>query len=101
METLKHSIGLYHEALSKQDKRIVERLFQSGAIQLLIASKVHRFHCPALCVLTTRQDTAWSLPESSYLVIIMGVQSYEGKELRYVNYPIMDVRDGTGLSIER
>jgi pre-mRNA-splicing helicase BRR2 len=39
-ETLKHGIGLYHEALSKQDKRIVERLFQSGAIQVLVASKV-------------------------------------------------------------
>ncbi|KAH9988137.1 Sec63-domain-containing protein [Russula vinacea] len=74
-ETLKHGIGLYHEALSKQDKRIVERLFQSGAIQVLIASK----------------DAAWSLPVSSYLVIIMGVQSYEGKEHRYVDYPVMDV----------
>ena len=38
-ETLKHGIGYYHEALTKQDKRIVERLFQSGAIQVL-ASRV-------------------------------------------------------------
>ncbi|KAF9818045.1 hypothetical protein IEO21_03006 [Rhodonia placenta] len=49
-EILKHGIGYYHEALNKQDKRIVERLFQSGAIQ-----------------------------------------SYEGKEHRYVDYPVMDV----------
>ncbi|KAH9979649.1 putative RNA helicase [Russula compacta] len=75
VETLKHGIGLYHEALGKQDKRIVERLFQSGAIQVLIASK----------------ETAWSLPVASYLVIIMGVQSYDGKEHRYVDYPVMDV----------
>ena len=74
-ETLKHGIGYYHEALNKQDKRIVERLFQHGAIQVLIASK----------------DTAWSLPVSSYMVIIMGVQYYEGKEHRYVDYPVMDV----------
>jgi len=40
IEPLKHGIGYYHEALTKQDKRIVERLFQSGAIQVLIASKV-------------------------------------------------------------
>jgi len=33
VETLKHGIRYYHEALDKQDKRIVERLFQSGAIQ--------------------------------------------------------------------
>ena len=28
---------------------------------------------------------------SSYMVIIMGVQYYEGKEHRYVDYPVMDV----------
>ena len=39
-ETLKHGIGYYHEALSKQDKRIVHRLFESGAIQVLVASMV-------------------------------------------------------------
>lgn len=75
VETLKHGVAYYHEALSKQDKRIVERLFQSGAVQVLIASK----------------DTAWSIPVASYMVIIMGVQFYEGKEHRYVDYPVMDV----------
>jgi pre-mRNA-splicing helicase BRR2 len=39
-ETLKHGIGYYHEALSKQDKRIVQRPFESGVIQVLVASKV-------------------------------------------------------------
>ncbi|KAG9310011.1 putative RNA helicase [Chiua virens] len=75
VECLKHGIGYYHEALDKQDKVIVERLFASGAIQVLVASK----------------DTAWSLPVASYMVIIMGVQYYEGKEHRYVDYPVMDV----------
>ncbi|KAF7305029.1 putative ATP dependent RNA helicase [Mycena kentingensis (nom. inval.)] len=75
VECLKHGIGYYHEALSKQDKRIVQRLFEAGAIQVLVASR----------------DTAWSLPVASYLVIIMGVQSYEGREHRYIDYPVMDV----------
>ena len=35
-ETLQHGVGFYHEALSKQDKRIVEELFESGAIQVVI-----------------------------------------------------------------
>jgi len=48
-ETLKHGIGFYHEALSKQDKRIVERLFQSGAIQVLLASKVRRPFLASMC----------------------------------------------------
>ena len=43
VEPLKHGIGYYHEALTKQDKQIVERLFQSGAIQVLVACKVHIF----------------------------------------------------------
>ena len=42
-ECLKHGIGYYHETLSKQDKVIVERLFESGAIQVLVASKVRLF----------------------------------------------------------
>ena len=40
VETLKSGINYYHEALDKQDKRIVQRLFESGAIQVLVASKV-------------------------------------------------------------
>ncbi|KAF7294831.1 putative ATP dependent RNA helicase [Mycena indigotica] len=75
VECLKHGIGYYHEALTKQDKRIMQRLFEAGAIQVLVASR----------------DTAWSLPVASYLVIIMGVQSYEGREHRYIDYPVMDV----------
>ncbi|KAK0203464.1 putative RNA helicase [Desarmillaria ectypa] len=74
-ETLKKGIGYFHEAMDKQDKRIVQRLFESGAVQVLVASK----------------DTAWSIPVASYMVIIMGVQYYEGKEHRYVDYPVMDV----------
>ncbi|KAG8933497.1 DEIH-box ATPase [Tulasnella sp. 417] len=75
VDCLKHGIGFYHEALSKQDKKIVERLFSAGAIQVLVASR----------------DTAWSIPVSSYMVIIMGVQFYEGREHRYVDYPVTDV----------
>lgn len=75
VETLKYGIGYFHEALSKQDKRIVERLFKAGAIQVMIASR----------------ETAWSLPVASYMVIIMGVQYYEGREHRYVDYPVMEV----------
>ncbi|GAA5998703.1 ATP-dependent RNA helicase BRR2 [Rhodotorula paludigena] len=73
--TLEHGVGYYHEALTKQDKRIVETLYQSGAIQVVVASK----------------DTAWSMPLTAYMVVIMGVQVFEGKEHRYVDYPFTDV----------
>ncbi|KAI9277671.1 Sec63 Brl domain-containing protein [Umbelopsis sp. AD052] len=74
-EMLEHGVGFYHEALSKQDKRIVEQLFDSGAIQVVVASR----------------DTCWGLPMNSHMVIIMGTQYFEGKEHRYVDYPIPDV----------
>jgi pre-mRNA-splicing helicase BRR2 len=41
VETLKYGIGYFHEALDDKDKRIVERLFEAGAIQIMIASRVH------------------------------------------------------------
>ena len=74
-ETLEYGIGFYHEGMSKQDKMIVERLYTAGAIQVVVASK----------------DTAWSIPLSAYMVILMGVQTYEGKEHRYVDYAFTDV----------
>lgn len=61
-ETLEYGIGFYHEGMQRQDKLIVERLYQAGAIQVVIASK----------------DTAWSLPLTAYMVILMGVQTFEG-----------------------
>ncbi|KAJ3846706.1 Sec63 Brl domain-containing protein [Lentinula lateritia] len=81
-EVLRHGVGYYHEALSEQDKKVVQRLFESGAVQVLVASK----------------DTAWSLPVSSYMVIIMGVQSFEGKEHRYIDYPVMDLLQMIGAA---
>ena len=61
-ETLEQGIGFYHEGMSRQDKRIVERLYTSGAIQIVVASK----------------ETAWSIPLTAYMVIVFGVQTFEG-----------------------
>jgi pre-mRNA-splicing helicase BRR2 len=73
--TLQHGIGYYHEALSDKDKRIVEQLYTAGALQVLVASK----------------DTCWGMSLAAYLVIVMGTQSYLGREHRYVDYPMADV----------
>ncbi|KAF9914159.1 DEIH-box ATPase [Lobosporangium transversale] len=74
-EALQHGIGFYHEALSKRDKRVVETLFESGAIQVVIASR----------------DTCWGIPLSSYMVVVMGTQFYDGKDHRYADYPTTDI----------
>ncbi|GAO51264.1 Sec63-domain-containing protein [Saitoella complicata NRRL Y-17804] len=74
-ESLTHGIGFYHEALSKGDKNIVQDLFSSGAVQVLLVSR----------------DACWSLKPTAHLVVIMGTQFFEGKEHRYIDYPVSDI----------
>jgi len=74
-EGLSHGIGYYHEALSKTDKRIVKGLFESGAIKVLLASR----------------DVCWELDTPVHLVIVMGTSFFEGREHRYVDYPLSEI----------
>ncbi|KAM6489678.1 Sec63 Brl domain containing protein [Amanita muscaria] len=112
-ETLKHGIAYYHEALSKQDKLIQRQLCTviAGLSGANSKSETVRDRGKAVGVaqnsavlisgysslapfkywLQAKFDTAWSLPVTSYMVVIMGVQYFEGKEHRYIDYPVMDV----------
>ena len=74
-ESLSHGIGYYHEALSKSDKRIAEGLFASGAIKVLLASR----------------DVCWELNTSAHLVVVMGTSFFEGREHRYIDYPLSEI----------
>lgn len=74
-EALSHGIGYYHEALSTNDKRIVQYLYTNGAIQVLVASR----------------DVCWELDCTAHLVVVMGTQYFEGREHRYVDYPVSEV----------
>jgi pre-mRNA-splicing helicase BRR2 len=74
-DSLSHGIGYYHEALSTNDKRIVTHLFKIGAIQVMLASR----------------DVCWEINFTAHLVIVMGTQYYEGREHRYIDYPISDI----------
>ncbi|KAJ3296866.1 DEIH-box ATPase [Rhizoclosmatium sp. JEL0117] len=74
-EALQYGVAYFHEALSKSDKRVVEKLFRSGAIQVVVASR----------------ETCWSIPMKANLVVIMGTQHFLGKEHRYSEYVITDV----------
>ncbi|KAL2756416.1 hypothetical protein ACRALDRAFT_1042526 [Sodiomyces alcalophilus JCM 7366] len=74
-EALSHGIGYYHEALSQSDKRIVKHLYDHGAIQVLVASR----------------DVCWELDCTAHLVVVMGTQHFEGREHRYVDYPVSEV----------
>lgn len=74
-EALSHGVGYYHEALSTSDKRIVKHLYNNGAIQVLVASR----------------DVCWELDCTAHLVVVMGTQYFEGREHRYVDYPLSEI----------
>ena len=73
--SLSHGVGYYHEALSLSDKRIVSHLFSIGAIQVLLASR----------------DVCWELNVTAHLVIVMNTQFFDGREHRYIDYPISEI----------
>lgn len=74
-ETLSLGVAYLHEGLVENDLRLVEQLFDSGAVQIAIVTR----------------DLCWSLSIYSYLVIIMDTQCYNGKTHTYEDYPITDV----------
>ncbi len=82
-EALSHGIGYYHEALSAIDKRIVRHLYDNGAIQVLVASR----------------DVCWELESVAHLVVVMGTQHFEGREHRYVDYPLSEVLQMFGKAL--
>ncbi|KAG8567286.1 hypothetical protein GDO81_011241 [Engystomops pustulosus] len=81
-ETLLNGVGYLHEGLSSLERRIVEQLFNSGAVQVIVASR-------SLC---------WGLNIAAHLVIIMDTQYYNGKIHAYVDYPIYDVLQMVGYA---
>ena len=58
-----YGVAYLHEGLSDTETKIVEQLFNSGAIQVVIVSR----------------NLSWAINMSAHLVIIMDTQFYEGK----------------------
>ena len=74
-ESLRHGIAYFHEGLADGDKRIVESLFTQGAVQVILVSR----------------DCCWEVQSVAHLVVVMGTQFFEGREHRYLDYPISEV----------
>lgn len=68
-------VGFVHEGMSEDDWDTVTGLFTDNSIGVLV--------CPySLC---------WKLSASAHLVVIMGTETYDGRERRYADYPISDL----------
>lgn len=58
-----NGVAYLHEGLTDTDRRIVTKLFNSGAIQVIVVSK----------------NLAWGSNLNAYLVVVMDTQFYNGK----------------------
>lgn len=80
-DLLCQGIGVYHKDMDPNDRRSVEKLYKAGVLSVLLATR----------------DTASFVPSSS-LVVVLSTQFYEGKEHRYIDYPINELLEMVGCS---
>eukprot|EP01027_Heterolobosea_sp_BB2_P026939 GEZU01042062.1.p1 GENE.GEZU01042062.1~~GEZU01042062.1.p1 ORF type:complete len:2174 (-),score=564.16 GEZU01042062.1:67-6525(-) len=73
--TLTFGIGMHHAGLCDTDKKLVEHLFVTEKIQVLIATST----------------LAWGVNFPAHLVVIKGTEFFDPKTKRYEDYPITDV----------
>ncbi|XP_071494841.1 U5 small nuclear ribonucleoprotein 200 kDa helicase-like [Diadema antillarum] len=79
-EMLSNGIAYLHEGLSEIEQKVVEQLYMSGAVQVVVASRM-------MC---------WGMTLNAHLVVVMDTQYYNGKIHAYVDYPITDVLQMVG-----
>ncbi|KAL5471241.1 hypothetical protein EMCRGX_G029336, partial [Ephydatia muelleri] len=82
METLSNGVAYLHEGLTAMEKKVVEQLFSSGAIQVLVASR----------------NLCWGMSVAAHLVVVMDTQYYDGRGHRYVDCPVTDILQMVGLA---
>ena len=68
-------VGYVHEGMSEDDWETVATLYGDGTVRVLI--------CPF--------NLCWRLSQAAHLVVIMGTETYDGRERRHVDYPISDM----------
>eukprot|EP01138_Halocafeteria_seosinensis_P005687 gb/GECG01005814.1/.p1 GENE.gb/GECG01005814.1/~~gb/GECG01005814.1/.p1 ORF type:complete len:2316 (+),score=249.07 gb/GECG01005814.1/:1-6948(+) len=73
--TLGFGIGIHHAGLKEQDRATVEELFESGKIQILVCTST----------------LAWGVNLPAHLVVVKGTEYFDGKQGRYVDFPVTDV----------
>ena len=62
-ETLSNGVAYLHEGLNELERKVVEQLFSTGAVQVLVSSR----------------NLAWGMNVSAHLVVVMDTQYYDGK----------------------
>ncbi|GMS91885.1 hypothetical protein PENTCL1PPCAC_14060, partial [Pristionchus entomophagus] len=81
-ETLSCGVGYLHDGSVPTDVAIVEKMFNSGAIQVCIVPR----------------SMFYSISMSAYVVVIMDTQFYNGQCHAYEDYPVADILHMVGLA---
>lgn len=68
-------VGFVYNGMRREDWETVVKLYQDGTLRVLV--------CPA--------DLCWKLPCTAHAIVIMGTESFDGREGRYVDYKMVDL----------
>ena len=71
---LQFGVGMHHAGLEPHDRQIAEDLFARCKILVLVCTST----------------LAWGVNLPAHLVVIKGTEFYDGKQRRYVDFPITD-----------
>jgi pre-mRNA-splicing helicase BRR2 len=72
---VEQGVAYYHGGMPEATRRAVEALYEDGHVNILVATA----------------DMAWGMRMGAHVVVIMDTVRYDGREHRYVDYPISDV----------
>jgi pre-mRNA-splicing helicase BRR2 len=75
-------IGFLHDGMVESDWETILDLYRNGSITVLV--------CPI--------DICWKVKVVAHLVVVMGTESFDGRERRYVDYPIADLLHIMGMA---
>eukprot|EP00934_Nitzschia_sp_Nitz4_P003078 Nitzschia sp. Nitz4//scaffold4_size323378//60170//66898//NITZ4_000629-RA/size323378-snap-gene-0.405-mRNA-1//1//CDS//3329553306//3068//frame0 len=74
-QVLESGVGFVHGGMLQSDRAVVEDLYNAGKVRVLVV--------PA--------DLCWQIRCVAHLVVIMGTESYDGRERRHVDYRLVDM----------
>jgi len=81
-QTIQHGVAFLHRGLTMKDQNRVRALYADGVVKVLV--------CP--------YDLCWALSTPAHLVVVMETTYYEGREHRFVSYPVTDIMQMLGLA---
>lgn len=78
-EAVSNGIAFFYHGMHPSDRNIIEKLYEAGALSVIIATRATCSYCP-----------------TANAVIVLSTQFYEGKEHRYISYPIGELLEMIG-----